>query len=217
MIDTKFTDINVSDSLIKKDDTDNKEFKIYGSLYEKNNIYENDDLLLDNHIIKNFKDCIDPDVYTYQFKIKNGVQPDESIINLLRKMYLDSEIKIENYLFKYFQQFLHNRLGTKLYKTEYDNLMMNGEVQIVPRHEDIGNLVAYSTGNKEFEWVLYMGQVDTNRGHILIKKAESFIEYNVNIHNLFVYPFYEKIKPESRKNMKFDENYIYESYNLNNI
>jgi hypothetical protein len=217
MIDTKFTDINVFDSLIKKDDTDNKEFKIYGSLYEKNNIYENDDQLLDNHIIKNFKDCIDPDVYTYQFKIKNGVQPDESIINLLRKMYLDTETKIENYLFKYFQQFLHNRLGTKLYKTEYDNLMMNGEVQIVPRHEDIGNLVAYSTGNKEFEWVLYIKHVDGNKGRILIKKVESFIEYNVNIHNLFVYPFYEKIKPESRKNMKFDENYIYESYNLNNI
>jgi hypothetical protein len=84
----------------------NNFFKIYSSI-----LFNEEIVNFDEHFIRNFKNVIDPNNFAPTIiKNKNGIAPDESIINLLTNIYNSKETDIKEYIKKYFKDFLHNRI-----------------------------------------------------------------------------------------------------------
>jgi hypothetical protein len=209
MIDTKFTDIEPD---IKSGD--DKEYKILGKIYDNNNIPPN---ILDGLIYNNFRDIIHPDNFTHKFKVNGGSIPDDSILNLLKSINSDSNptMKIQDLIPKYFGDFVHNRVGTLLLKSEKDNIFTFSKPNF-----NKGNLMVYQKRFNEYEWVIYIGDIPSNplKKRILTKNISNGLYEQIEVFtsSLYGYPENEKIFPETKKNMKYDETHIYETYNLDN-
>ena len=213
MIDSKFTDVQ-SEELIELDkskSTDNKKYKIVGSLYDINDI---DVLLLKNLINYQFKELIHPDNFTHKFKVKGGSIPDDSIINLLKSINADTISNIKDLIPKYFGDFVHNRVGTLLLKSEKENIFTFSKPNF-----NKGNLMVWQKRYNEYEWVIYIDNVKGNdlKKSILTKKNSGYEIIEVFLSSLYGYPENEKILPETIKNMKYDETHIYETYNFDNL
>ena len=211
MIDSKYTDAD-SDDL--KKNADAQIYKIYGSLYDKNGSLD-DNSIVKSLIYTQFKSLIDPDNFTHSFKVKGGSRPDDSIIALLKGMYDDTSIQsIRELIPKFFGDFVHNRIGTLLLKSEKDNVFTFSR----PNFRK-GNLMVWEKRFSEFEWVVYIGDVVTNplKKQILIKSNTKYEIIEVFASSLLGYPENEKVLPESKRNMKYDESHIYETYNLDDL
>lgn len=214
MIDSKYADIEIQTELIKSNykPTDKIKYKMYGKIFGENSYLDNTDF---TPLIKlQFKQLIDPDNFGHNFRVKGGSIPDESILDLLKKIYTDiSVLNIKDLIPKYFGEFVHNRVGTLLSKNEKDN------INILSRPNFIrGNLMVYQKRFQEYEWVVDLGEFTMNglKRKILIKDEKNYIEYEVFVSSLFSYPSNEKLLPDSSNKMKFDEAHIYETYNLDN-
>ena len=209
MIDSKFTDID-PDEIKKRPNS--ILYKIYGSIYSAN-----DNLIpdLNNLIYSQFKDIIHPDNFTHKFKVKGGSNPDDSIINLLKAINADTTSQnIRDLIPKYFGDFVHNRVGTLLFKSEKDNIFTFSRPNLQK-----GNLMVWQKRFNEYEWVIYIGDItgDGLRKQILTKTGNTYEIIPVFLSSLYGYPENEKVLPESKANMKYDESHIYETYNLDNL
>ena len=216
IIDSKYSDIEIDSSFITKPTDESKQrFKIYGNLYEKNSQY-NDINFLKQIIMEQFKNLINPDNFGYTFKVKGGSIPDDIIMNLLRNMWNNSILdNIRDYLHEYFCDFLHNRIGTPLYKSEKENLNLYYRPDF---NKCLGCLMAWQKRYQEYEWVLYFkDSTDGLRKEIIRKEGLKYIHDNVFTSSLYSYPENEKILPETTKIMKYDEFHIYETYILDNL
>jgi hypothetical protein len=92
-----------------------------------------------------------------------------------------------------------------------------------PRFSD-GNLMIWQKRYDIYEWVVYLGKLanksDPNydiKCRILTKIGNKYEEQEVFNNTLYGYPENEKIYPETKRNMKYDESHIYETYNLDSI
>lgn len=210
MIDSKYADAD-SDDLKKSKDS--QVYKIYGSLYEKNG-----DLTLDTMkslVYIQFKNLISPDNFTHNFRVKGGSIPDDSIIALIKAIHSDSTSNlIRDLIPKYFGNFVHNRVGSLLLKSEKDNVFTYSRPNFLK-----GNLMVWEKRYNEFEWVIYIGDVAGNslKKQILTKVANKYELTEVFVSSLLGYPENEKVLPESKQNMKYDESHIYETYNLDDL
>lgn len=212
MIDSKYADIETDSSLIKKPNSA-QQFKIYGKIFNENSKLNGIDL--EPLILNQFKQIIDPDNFSHNFKVKGGSIPDESILELLKKIYQDSSInKIRDFIPKYFGNYVHNRVGTLLTKTEKDNINLLSKPNF-----NKGNLMIWQKRYQEYEWVVDLGTFtpDGLKRKILIKDGNNYVEHEAFISTLYSYPSNEKVLPESSKNIKFDEAHIYETYNLDDL
>ena len=219
VFDSKYADVETDQSLVKMEpgvnESNRQRFKICGKIYEKNSIPMSN---IETFIHTQFKELIDPDNFTHKLKVPGGSIPDDSIIDLLTKMknYSDPNIKIRDYIPKFFGEFVHNRVGTLLTQTEKANINMFSKPNFVK-----GNLMVYQRRNQEYEWVVYVGDVnDPNsvikKRNIIQYKDSKYMIVEVFSNALFSYPENEMILPETKKNMKYDETHIYETYNLDN-
>jgi hypothetical protein len=212
LIDSKYTDIQIESKLINENDTNqNKKFKIYGDIYNFNSDENMNKLKL--KILLQFKSIINPDNFRHQLKIKGGSIPDDSVLNLLTNMHKFNSNNIKDYFIEFFKNFLHNRVGTLLTKTEKENINLNFN-PIFKNNE--GKLMPYLKRFQEYEWVIYLGDNGPRKNIIRM------INNNLEIVQVFPttlksYPDNEKIFPETKKSMKYDESYIYETYDLNNL
>ena len=213
MFDSKYSDIETDISLVPNPATKvEQKFKMHGSIYTKNSSLNNTDLK--PFIRMQFKELIHVDNFSHNFRVKGGTQPDDEILNLLKNMTDDSEPDIKKYIAKYFKEFLHNRVGTLLLKSEKDNINMFSR----PNFQK-GNLMIWQKRYQEYEWVIYLEHVSTNLSQIkiLYKNNNNIDEQIVHISSLYSYPENEKILPETKQNLKYDENNIYETYNFDNL
>jgi hypothetical protein len=210
MIDSKYTDIETSTDLIKK--PDNKIiYKMYGTIFADNSNLTGTDLK--PLISEQFKQIIDPDNFSHNFKVKGGSIPDDSIINLLKSMYNDSIGNIADYTIKYFGEFVHNRVGTLLTKNEKENINLLSRPDFTT-----GNLMIWQKRFQEYEWVIYTNPGSViHKKKVLIKTGDMYNEQEVFVSSLYSYPSNEKILPNSSNKMKFDEAHIYETYDLGNL
>ena len=220
MLDTKYADIDTDQSLYKTNDTSvNKKYKIYGTIYDDNGDKYNDKdnninyKNIQNDIYIQFKDIINPDNFRNYLKNSKGILPDEKVLDLISKIWNDDEKNIIEYIKKYFNFYVHNRVGTLLYKTEIENIDF---FKYIDFNNYKGKLLINEIPNG-YEWVLYLG--DTN--DTVPKKK--FITIRSGHHSehetftLYSYPDNEKILPESKRYLKYDENHIYETYVFDNI
>ena len=219
VIDSKFCDINVSSSLLTNNDNttpdDKQKFKIYGNIFKKNSIYDNINICK-NIIKQQFREIINPDNFGYIFKIKKGSVPDDSILNLLRTIWNNTSLtNIRDYLHEYFGDFLHNRLGTQLYNTEKEKVTFYYRPDF---SKCIGQLMVWQKRYKEFEWVIYVKDCPDNlRKEIIRKENNTYIRDQVFAGGLYSYPQNEYIRQDINKSMKYDEMFIYETYNLDDL
>jgi hypothetical protein len=206
MVDSKYTDIETNCQLINPKSDDNIKYKINGKLFTKNSIDINEKLFNDQ-----FKKIIDPDNFGHTFRVSGGSIPHESILELLKKIYNDNScIKIRDLIQKYFGEFVHNRVGTLLSKSEKDNINILSRPNFIK-----GNLMIWQKRFQEYVWVVYLNTSTNNlKKKILFKENDNYIEIEVFNSSLFSYPSTEKILPNSSNKMKFDEYHIYETYNL---
>lgn len=206
MIDSKFTDIDIDPNK----DIKQQQFKIYGKkIFKNNSIYSETEL--DNKIYKQFKNVIDPDNFRHKLKVDGGGQIDSIILNLINKIFNNPNKDIASLIPEYFSEFVHNRVGTLLLKTEKENINKLSKPNFYK-----GNLMVYQKRFEEYEWVIYVDNKDSKK-NIITKTDDIYEIKSVFPGSLFGYPENEKIIPESKNNMKYDENHIYETYNLDNI
>lgn len=207
MFDSKYVDIETQQSLIRKPLTE-KQYKIYGPLYNDTNNYSDD-------IYAQFKNVVNHENFAHNFKSKGGSIPDDNIIALLRAItnYTDNN-KIRDIIPKFFREYIHNRVGTLLTQTEKLNINVYSRANFVK-----GNLMVWQKRFQEYEWVLYNGETADRRKKEIIVKTNN-TNYNiieVFPSALFSYPENELILQESKNNMKYDDKYIFETYNLDDL
>ena len=213
VFDSKFNDIETDITLIPKPVTKiDQKFKICGSIYAKNALLNNVDLR--TFILLQFKELINVDNFSHNFRVKGGTQPDDVILDLLKRITNDNEPDIKKYIAKYFREYLHNRVGTLLLKSEKDNINMFSR----PNFQK-GNLMIWQKRFQEYEWVIYLGTVtNSTQKTILYRDTNNNInEMNVHTSSLYSYPENEKILPETKQNYKYDEGHIYETYTFENL
>ena len=161
---------------------------------------------------------LEPDHFRQKFKLDGGGRPQEEIIDFISYIYYDSEDNIKEIIKKYFQNFIHNRVGTLLLKSEKENI--NKSSRPIFNERTKGTLMPHLRRSEEYEWVIYMGPADISTSRkvkILTRDYRDtlkIIETVVFPGALFWYPPEEKIIPEINNNFKYDGNNIYETYNL---
>lgn len=211
LIDSKYSNIDIEDNLLNTKSTNIQEYKIYGSIYNNNSNF--DIQKIENKIKEQFKNLINPDNFTHNIRVNGGTIPDESIRVLLRNMYNDNEPNISNFLSTYFCDFIHNKIGVTLNKSEFDLL------NIISGYNNIteGNIVPYMKRHNHYEWVLFKNRDPLNFRNctIITKENNKFIEKNVSLSSLKRYP--EIVQQDNKYNFKYDENYIYETYDFSKI
>ena len=78
----------------------------------------------------------------------------------------------------------------------------------------------YQKRFNEYEWVIYIGDIPLKplKKRILTKNISNGLYEQIEVFSssLYGYPENEKIFPETKNNMKYDETHIYETYNLDN-
>ena len=188
-------------------------FAVDPSLYDKNDVSLN---TIKTLVYYQFRTLIDPDNFTHSFRVKGGSIPDDSILGLLKAMYDDKPTtdSIRDLIPKYFGDFVHNRVGTLLLKSEKDNVFAYSR----PNFQK-GNLMIWEKRFNEFEWVIYIGNVGTNplKKQILTKVGNKYEITEVFVSALHGYPENENVLPDSKNNMKYDPAHIYETYNLDDL
>jgi hypothetical protein len=213
MFDSKYADISptyklVKDNLVPSDK--HKKFKLYGKIYGNEPNHKDDDI--QDMIYNQFKDLIDPDNFGHNFKAMGGSPPDETILKLLTDIH-DADMKgiIRDLIPKFFRDYVHNRVGTLLMQSEKANINMLSKPNF-----NKGKLMIYQRRNQEFEWVIYLGDNAKNvrKKDVITCKNNNYVEEEVFANSLYSYPDGEIIYPETKKNMKYDETHIYETYCL---
>jgi hypothetical protein len=71
--------------------------------------------------------------------------------------------------------------------------------------------------HNNYEWVLFKNRDPLNYRNCIIitKENNKFIEKNVSLGSLRRYP--EIVQQDNKYNFKYDENYIYETYDFSKI
>ena len=217
MIDSNFADImdNTNKLYLNKNiapssnDDDYPDYKIKSEKLFSNKNNNNDDNALKKRMFYSFKQMINKDNFNTNLRKIGGEVPDQSILDLLDKMYSSPEENIKDYLGKYFREFLNNRIGTYLTQEEMQI------VSLIPNFNlNKGDLVVYQERYQEFKWAIYLENIQGNKRRILVDPKGMPID--VYGHSLFKLPEGEVIKQSYVNGINFDSNFTIETYNFNN-
>jgi hypothetical protein len=219
MIDTKYADIDVITPIIKKPEDKDKKYKIYGTIYDHNPSFPNK-TDIQKKILQQFKDIINRDNFQNYLKSMGGIMPDEKTLALITKLSQPHYTSIRDMISENFGMFLHNRIGTFLYKSELENIYKFNTYHDYTKYK--GKLMAHNIGTDIYEWVIYIGDNIKTIGGMpyptrkyITKDKENYITKEAFA--LYGYSETEKVLPESKKNLKYDDLHIYETYNLDNL
>jgi hypothetical protein len=180
------------------------QYKIKGKLFDSNN-YK-------SQIMDQFKSIINPDNFSHMLTLKGASKPDDNIITILkniRETINNENIQDINKIIPlFFGEFIHNRVGSLLLKSEKDNINMLSR----PNFRK-GNLMIWQERYQEFKWVIYVEPIQNSLKHKIITRINDKNEITeVFANTLFSYPENETVLPDSTKKFKYDENHIYETY-----
>jgi len=214
LIDSKYNDIIQKYTLHGKAITsDDKLYKISGPIYKDYKQSMN----LKDKILQQFKTIINPDNFGYLLKQKGGMHVDDKTKDLLSKLYIlvDTESDISKFMQILFTCFMHNRVGTYLMVSEKEKIIQTPLNNITK-----SKLMIWEEKNNLYQWVLFLGNEDNNgimKARILCNNGTSIIEKLVFTGSLFSYPNYEIIQNQSKLNLRYDDKYIFETYNIDNL
>jgi hypothetical protein len=196
-------------------DLESKEFKIKSSkLFPNKNDKKNDtdDVTFNQNYVElnfeKFKNIFEPSIFTTKLKSQGGFEPEDYIIKLLREIHRlansSTDYNIGNYIFKFFNLFLHNRIGTQLMRSEKETFNILNR----PSFDKIGVLLIKQERFDEYNWVLLIEKNSDNTLKILNKdNNNNFIIKDVNAYCLFNY--FDTIYPNN-----ITEKNIIETFNF---
>ena len=94
----------------------------------------------------------------------------------------------------------------------------NVNILSIPNLTNKGNLLVYEVRYKEYIWVVDTGNYSTDgyRRIVINKSGDVYEPIEVFPRSLYAYPATEKVNQTSSKLMKYDEGFIFETYNLDN-
>jgi hypothetical protein len=168
----------------------------------------NTPLDIDNLILKQFKEIVNPNTFAKRLKDKGGLEPDEKILKLLNEINNNTNINISNYFYNHhFRKFLNNKVGTLLTRDEKEKITNN-----VPTYKK-GKIIPFQKRYDEFEWVVYVDNFrlgGTNMVRILRKDSDNFKEEDVRISTC--YDYQEKVIQETQNFVIFDEKHLLDKY-----
>ena len=207
LFDSKYSDHKTSSSLLPT--SSNTNYKINSI-----NIFNTDNnSIISDNIIKQMRELLSQNTFGHTFKVNGGTPPSSIIINNIER-------KINQYMIKYsshnikdlfiecFPEYLNNKIGKYLTKSEIDKVSYGSTAHTLLR---IGDIVPYNIGFNEFKWVI-ITQIETTPGLKIsgIKSTDLNIELLVK-NSLRKY--HDKLIPDqTSKGLKFEENYIFEKY-----
>ena len=215
LIDTRFTDIlpnldispTIFDNIINT--TDKQIFKIVSpSIYTYNEAYIPD---YKKTILKDMKNIIDINNFirlgsVAEFKI---IQPSGTTVELIKTINSSTETNIKDIMINSFPQYLHNRIGTFLTKSEVENI----NISILPQF-NIGSLMVYQERYNEYKWVLYLKNISDKKKLIYTKNDTNMIQIEVFNYSLIFYPDANNLSQTSDKNYRLNNESLIETYTL---
>jgi hypothetical protein len=196
--------------------TDSNFYKIYGEIYKETDKVSQTlcDTLINGSIIETlifnqFKDIINPNSFTNKSTIPSNIS---DLINRINTN-ANSSKNIQSLIPLFFGEYLHNRIGTPLLKSERENIPLYSNFYFRK-----GELIIWQFRDDEYKWVIYKKENTTISPfhHTIITDNKGTLA-NVHKTTLFIYPLSEQILPSSTGTMKYDETHIFETYNLDNI
>jgi len=126
------------------------------------------------------------------------------ILTLITKIQTIAIDSIETYLSTWFPEFLHNRIGTLLTKSERDNININ----IMPKFKK-GQLVVYQSRYEQYEWAIYKDDAANKKRNIITKDGTVNEVFN---HSLIQYPENEPVSQDAERNYKLNADSLIETY-----
>lgn len=198
------------------------EFKIVSPIFEsepntkkdfKMNPGFNDVDEIREKIREKFRDMILPDSFIYRLKMMKGILPSDKIINLLDEMankLNQKNYKIRDLLKEFFQEFLHNRVGSLLSKQEKDN------VSLIPvRDFKTGRLVVYQERYNIYKWAIYDKSLNNNQHRIIFKNENNkFENKDIYLSALRSYPKEMKVGLQYKNGHNLNLSSLIETYKM---
>ena len=175
--------------------------------YNPDNKYNNYKL----QFITNVKNMFDSSLELFNnapFQIKNLVTEIYSSIDNI-----NPNFKIKSILARHFHQFLHNRIGTPLLKSEMENFDESENAVIRE-----GDLVVYKVRHREFKWAVIDTADPTNpsKRYIITKSNTNNKIERVSVipSSLKHYSFTEEVLQNKTNNVNLDVTGLIETYQL---
>jgi hypothetical protein len=170
LFDSKYRENNSNEFKIISNNTD-----LFSSKGNPNNI----NIL--NNIIDKFKQIFTSNTFTNNIKILGGNIPDDNTLNLINSINENIDSTNFNDIYeKYFTDYLHNKIGTQLNKSELELV----DSRNPPIFDNKPKLVVYSPSYDTYIWCLYKKVDDTNPNKI---KAFNKIKNTVILCDLPIY------------------------------
>jgi hypothetical protein len=190
----------------KYSDVDSGNFKIrsktlFPDKNDKNDLKKLDNILnfdYNDEIFKQFKNIFEPSIFLSKLKKQGGFEPEDVILELLRKINYDKGDlthinKIEYYFKEYFKEYLHNRIGTRLLMSEKEVFNIFNR----PSFFKEGQLLIRQERYDEYKWVMFVSNGLGNCKNIItgkiINDKMSYSEEIVSAFSLFAFPSTEVI------------------------
>ena len=156
---------------------------------------------------------MDRTLYTTNFKRDfNFEPPDTAVLNLRDRLGRITVPNISDYLIECFPEYLHNRVGTLLMKSERELLNPN----IMPDFDNLkGRLIVYQERYEEYKWAILVGNSDGKKKDIYINDRGTYRKITVFNHSLVYYPLGEDILQTGERSYRLTKESLIETYNLN--
>jgi len=209
MIDSNYKDINDSSSTRFISPECNKIQKLNGKIFGKGNTIA--DTEIKQKTFEMFKTVFNSDNFGKSFTNDGGVKPPQEIIKLLsditKKVNINTDNDIGNYIFEFMRVFTNNRVGTYLKEQELTNIRPNDT-----REFKKGDILVHEVGNGTHKFVLYIG-VENSNAKILTKGEPTDTDIIESIVPIVSLKNYNKAEPIVQ-NFKIGEGNLNDDYLL---
>ena len=206
LVDSNYKDIIPNVTITKKCD---RLYKCYGCDISGDS-FDIDDCR--KGVYQNYKKIMNSNSFTGEY-VKNDVfKPPERVMAMLEAMTVDTEEDLGVVILKYFQNFMHNRIGTHLKKdTEVPNIR---EQSGLPKR---GDMVVEVVGDEDFRWATVV-DVGTDGNMNILSKEETdddyFVDKLVNINSVKAYPRTEHITQISTATANLSSGGLLDTYTI---
>jgi hypothetical protein len=208
VIDSRFADVNPPNI---PQSTRGVLYKIISpTLFLNNGINVPFDIKLE--ILNDFKRIIDRNNFTQngQYNDYGMIVPDIETLNLIDRMNNNTNINIKDIIEECFPEYVHNRVGTLLTRTEKDTISLN----VTPKFNP-GKLIVYQSRYDEYTWAIYKKDVNGKKKEILIKdNTGNLYTKQVFAHSLLEHSESNNVMQISEKNFRLNKDSLIESYKL---
>jgi hypothetical protein len=163
-----------------------------------------------SELTRKFNDFINPLTFANTIKTKSGINLDNDVIKLLKLIHGDTNKEIYKKFIKYFPEYLHNRIGTILLKSEKELV----SPLCRPNYNNAkGKLLIWQERNDFYRWVLYDSAVSASRRHnvyLFDNITNKLVLQNVFSSALYGYPSDEILSPNQISENQIIDAFVFE-------